>query len=278
METFAYFQVDEAGSEKELTLETLKMSGKLAGIMLSAAGAAIAVGVTQTPAQANNFSSYGGGFGSGHGGGCGSSCGPTYVGSGYQVTSYQTYDVSFDSGCGSSCNTGWSGGSGCSDYCGVSWGGGGNWGGGGWNGGCYDSCGVSWGGGGWGNGCGSSCNTSWGGGNNWGCGSSCGVSWGGGGWGGCSDSCGVATPYSSISYGGGSDCYDYCGVSYGGGGFGDSGTFDIQVALSNAGFGVSVDGVYGPETHYAVVAFQQAVGLVPDGVVGPATASALGLY
>ena len=133
METLAYFQVDEAGSEKELTLEALKMSGKLAGVMLGAAGAAVAVGMAQAPAQANSWG--GGGWDGGNWGGgwgCGSSvsCGPTFVGSGVQVTSYQTYDVSNNSGCGSSCGVGWGGSgwgsSGCFDYCGVRWGGGGN--------------------------------------------------------------------------------------------------------------------------------------------------------
>jgi peptidoglycan hydrolase-like protein with peptidoglycan-binding domain len=38
-----------------------------------------------------------------------------------------------------------------------------------------------------------------------------------------------------------------------------------------------VDGVYGGMTEYAVIRFQQNQGLNPDGVVGPATASALGL-
>lgn len=84
--------------------------------------------------------------------------------------------------------------------------------------------------------------------------------------------------YEDISYGGGYDdgCYDYCGVSYGGG-YGSFSTYDIQSALSYSGFHISVDGVFGSETHHAVKAFQQAVGLVPDGIVGPATASALGL-
>ncbi len=242
METLAYLQVDEASSEKELTLEAVKMSGKLTGVMLGAAGAAIAVGLAQAPAQAY-------GYGGGHDSGCYDRCEPVFVGGGFQVTSYRTYDVSFkhDDGC-------------YDDYCGVSYGGGsygGGYGGGGDGGGCYDYCGVSYG--------------------------------GGGGYGGCYDPCGVATPYGGygggygggyedISYGGGYDdgCYDYCGVSYGGG-YGSFSTYDIQSALSYSGFHISVDGVFGSETHHAVKAFQQAVGLVPDGIVGPATASALGL-
>jgi uncharacterized protein YgiM (DUF1202 family) len=52
----------------------------------------------------------------------------------------------------------------------------------------------------------------------------------------------------------------------------------IQQALIRAGHDPGpVDGVYGGMTEYAVIRFQQNQGLNPDGVVGPATASALGL-
>jgi lysozyme family protein len=41
--------------------------------------------------------------------------------------------------------------------------------------------------------------------------------------------------------------------------------------------GISADGVYGPRTRRAVIAFQRAHGLIVDGVVGPQTLGALGL-
>jgi peptidoglycan hydrolase-like protein with peptidoglycan-binding domain len=41
--------------------------------------------------------------------------------------------------------------------------------------------------------------------------------------------------------------------------------------------GIAADGIFGPATRDAVVAFQTAHGLGADGVVGPATLSALGL-
>lgn len=40
---------------------------------------------------------------------------------------------------------------------------------------------------------------------------------------------------------------------------------------------LAVDGVYGPKTRAAVIAFQQSKGLVPDGIVGPKTCAALGI-
>jgi len=49
----------------------------------------------------------------------------------------------------------------------------------------------------------------------------------------------------------------------------------LQRRLTNAGFPVAVDGVFGYGTDNAVRAFQASRGLVPDGVVGPATAQAL---
>jgi len=47
-------------------------------------------------------------------------------------------------------------------------------------------------------------------------------------------------------------------------------TADVQRAL-----GIVADGIYGPATHAAVLAFQEAHGLVPDGIVGPKTLEAL---
>jgi cell wall-associated NlpC family hydrolase len=41
--------------------------------------------------------------------------------------------------------------------------------------------------------------------------------------------------------------------------------------------GVAIDGVFGPQTRGAVVAFQRSHGLTADGVVGPQTLAALGL-
>jgi hypothetical protein len=51
---------------------------------------------------------------------------------------------------------------------------------------------------------------------------------------------------------------------------------ELQQALSEAGYDPGpTDGTFGRRTEAAVVAFQQANGLSVDGVVGPATASAL---
>lgn len=51
----------------------------------------------------------------------------------------------------------------------------------------------------------------------------------------------------------------------------------LQAALAGKGFEVAADGVFGPATKAAVVAFQAAEGLTPDGIVGPASRSRLGI-
>jgi chitosanase len=51
----------------------------------------------------------------------------------------------------------------------------------------------------------------------------------------------------------------------------------VQQALADAGVAVDVDGVFDARTDAAVRAFQQPRGLRVDGIVGPATRSALGL-
>ena len=52
----------------------------------------------------------------------------------------------------------------------------------------------------------------------------------------------------------------------------------IQAALSAAGFDPGkADGLFGSHTEAAVIAFQNADGLTPDGEVGPKTAAALGI-
>ncbi|MBF2074989.1 MAG: peptidoglycan-binding protein [Synechococcales cyanobacterium C42_A2020_086] len=206
METFAYLQAAQDYETPES--KELKLSGKAAATVLSVAGAALAVGVTDVaPAQAHDY--YGGYD-------CGVSVqkcfipvstrcfDPCYGYSGYGVSYDYGYDYGYkDYGYDYSYDYGYK------DY------------------GYYEP--VSY--------------------------------------------------YPDYYYG-----YDKgCGVSYGGCGGGYIGvsshfsTYDIQVALNHAGFPVIVDGVFGPETHSAVIAFQISCGLVPDGIVGPATASALGL-
>lgn len=50
----------------------------------------------------------------------------------------------------------------------------------------------------------------------------------------------------------------------------------MQTALKNAGYDVDADGLFGEGTERQVIAFQKARGLGADGIVGPATWSALG--
>jgi peptidoglycan hydrolase-like protein with peptidoglycan-binding domain len=50
----------------------------------------------------------------------------------------------------------------------------------------------------------------------------------------------------------------------------------LQQQLSSLGFNPGkVDGIYGPNTRAAIIAFQRASGLTPDGIVGPQTLAAL---
>jgi polysaccharide deacetylase family sporulation protein PdaB len=51
---------------------------------------------------------------------------------------------------------------------------------------------------------------------------------------------------------------------------------ELQQALVNKGYSLSVDGVFGPMTKSAVMSFQSSVGITVDGVVGPVTWSKLG--
>jgi peptidoglycan hydrolase-like protein with peptidoglycan-binding domain len=50
----------------------------------------------------------------------------------------------------------------------------------------------------------------------------------------------------------------------------------LQQALVNKGYSLSVDGAFGPMTKSAVVSFQRNVGITADGIVGPVTWSKLG--
>lgn len=49
----------------------------------------------------------------------------------------------------------------------------------------------------------------------------------------------------------------------------------VQAALNRAGAHLAVDGAFGSKTRDAVMAFQRAHGLTPDGIVGPRTQAAL---
>lgn len=52
---------------------------------------------------------------------------------------------------------------------------------------------------------------------------------------------------------------------------------ELQTRLTALGTLVTIDGKYGPQTCNAVIAYQQANNLTPDGVVGPLTWAALGV-
>lgn len=51
----------------------------------------------------------------------------------------------------------------------------------------------------------------------------------------------------------------------------------LQERLNFFGAELNPDGIFGPTTHAAVMAFQSGKGLAPDGLVGPKTAEKLGL-
>lgn len=51
----------------------------------------------------------------------------------------------------------------------------------------------------------------------------------------------------------------------------------LQEKLNEKGADLTADGIFGPGTHAAVVAFQARSGLTPDGIVGRRTREALGL-
>lgn len=49
----------------------------------------------------------------------------------------------------------------------------------------------------------------------------------------------------------------------------------VQLALSQAGYKVGIDGYFGPQTDHSVRVFQEQHGLLDDGIVGPVTAALL---
>lgn len=51
---------------------------------------------------------------------------------------------------------------------------------------------------------------------------------------------------------------------------------ELQEALVELGYDIAVDGIFGDDTHAAVVDFQSNNGLDADGIVGPNTWEALG--
>lgn len=75
-------------------------------------------------------------------------------------------------------------------------------------------------------------------------------------------------------------CWIWTASARGAVGWGDRGTdvTKIQQRLKQYGYlDGAADGIYGQETYDAVLWFQRKNGLTADGVVGPATAAALGL-
>lgn len=51
----------------------------------------------------------------------------------------------------------------------------------------------------------------------------------------------------------------------------------VQLTLRSYGYGIGVDGIFGPQTDKAVRHWQKVNGLVVDGIVGPQTLGSLGL-